>query len=185
MLLSVMASCSGASRELLNILHHSAFLVSYTTISSIILSLAEQSIERARIVARGPFVLTYDNINISSSIFVEQRPNAMSKVQSGTVPVIYELPNHTQHDNLRIAPMIKRFKESSPLKISDLRASREAHTMYQHQHQENDMVFPTVFWYFQKVKRGPKGLKELKPPGLLNLGPIYLQSSLLALKVSN
>ena len=42
-------------------------------------SLADHSIEQAEAVASGPHGLAYDNINISTSIFVEQRPGAMSK----------------------------------------------------------------------------------------------------------
>ncbi|KAN0127259.1 hypothetical protein V8E53_014915, partial [Lactarius tabidus] len=64
-----------------------------------------------------PHALTYDNINISSSIFVEQGLNAMSKVQSGTFAVVYELLNACAED-MDIAPLVENLWQSSPLDIS-------------------------------------------------------------------
>jgi len=42
-------------------------------------------------VAAGPHITCWDNINISTSIFVEQRKDAPSKVQSGTFAVLYQI----------------------------------------------------------------------------------------------
>ncbi|KAF8169077.1 hypothetical protein BJ912DRAFT_934026 [Pholiota molesta] len=42
-------------------------------------------------ISEGPHAFSYDNVNFISSKYVEQRPGAMCKVQSGTFPVIYEL----------------------------------------------------------------------------------------------
>ena len=83
-------------------------------------SLADRSIELAQDVASGPHGLAYDNINISTSIFVEQRPGAMSKVQSGTFAVIYKLLDARRED-MQLEPMLQRFRNSSPLRLTDLR----------------------------------------------------------------
>ena len=88
-----MAWASGASRQLMNVLHHACLSMSYTSASAIITALADSSIAKAKIAASQPHALAYDNINISSSIHVDQGPNMMSKVQSGTFAVIYELVN--------------------------------------------------------------------------------------------
>jgi hypothetical protein len=85
-------------------------------------SLADRSIELAQAVASGPHGLAYDNINISTSIFVEQRPGAMSKVQSGTFAVIYKLLDARRED-MQLEPMLERFRNSSPLRLTDLRPS--------------------------------------------------------------
>src|SRR4051812_29293035 len=89
-----MAWSTGASKQLMNVLHHSCLSMSYSSVSAIITALADSSIEKARVVvAAGPHGLGYDNVNISSSDHVEQAPNAMSKVRSGTLYVIYKLLN--------------------------------------------------------------------------------------------
>jgi len=103
--------------------------MSYTSISSIITALADDSIKKASAVAAGPHGLAYDNINVSSSIFVEQAPNSMSKVQSGTFGVIYELLNAREED-MQIKPMVERLKNSAPLQLSALRPSTESMGAY-------------------------------------------------------
>ena len=115
-----MAWSTGASKQLLNILHHSCLSLSYSSITTIITALADSSIERAKIAASLPHALTYDNINISTSIFVEQGPNMMSKVQSGTFAVLYELLNARSED-MQVEPMIEKLRNSSLLKLSDCR----------------------------------------------------------------
>jgi hypothetical protein len=52
-------------------------------------------------------MLVYDNVNISSSIFVEQGPNTMSKVQSGTLAVIYKLYGASAED-MHILPLMNK-----------------------------------------------------------------------------
>src|SRR5882757_10068168 len=88
------AWATGASRRMIDILHQSALTMSYTSVLKVLESLSEHSLQTARdYVNQFPHALAYDNINISTSIFVEQRENMPSKVQSGTFPVIYELLN--------------------------------------------------------------------------------------------
>jgi len=120
--LACMAWASGASKALMNVLHHSCLTMSYSSTSAIISALADSSIAKAKLAASRPHALTYDNINISTSIFVEQGPNMMSKVQSGTFAVIYELLNARPQD-MRIQPMVENLKKSSPLKLTDCRPS--------------------------------------------------------------
>ena len=130
--LGLMAWSTGASRQLINVLHHACLSVSYPSVSSIITSLADHSIEKAKTATKGPHALAYDNINISSSIFVEQGPNAMSKVQSGTFAVIYELLNARLED-MQIQPMMERLRKASPLKLYDLRPTGTAMHSYREQ----------------------------------------------------
>ena len=120
--LACMAWASGASKQLMNILHHSCLTMSYSSTSAIISALADSSIEKAKCATAHPHALTYDNINISTSIFVEQGPNMMSKVQSGTFAVIYELHN-AQPEDMQIQPMIENLRKSSPLELTDCRPS--------------------------------------------------------------
>ncbi|KAF8871177.1 hypothetical protein BD779DRAFT_1719284 [Infundibulicybe gibba] len=127
--IGMMAWATGASRSLINVLHHSCLSMSSASIIAAVESLAEGSIQEARIAAAGPHGHNYDNINISTSIHVEQAPGAMSKVQSGTLSVIYPLPD-VNPEHLLLAPMMEQFKNSSPLKMSDLRPSNTALESY-------------------------------------------------------
>jgi hypothetical protein len=109
----------GTLRQMINILHWTCLVVSYPSLSSIVQALADRSIERAKAASQLPHALTYDNINISSLIFIEQGPNTMSKVQLGTFTVVYELLNAGAED-MDIKPMLKNLRCSSPLCFSDL-----------------------------------------------------------------
>jgi hypothetical protein len=82
-------------------------------------ALANRSIERAQAASQLPHALVYNNINISSLIFIEQSPNSMSKVQSGTFAVIYKLLNACSED-MDIKPMLDNLRLSSPLCFLDL-----------------------------------------------------------------
>ena len=82
---------SGTSQQMISVLHRSCLSVLYPSIAALVHSLAEHSIKRAQAVSLLPHVLAYDNVKISSLIFVEQRPNTMSKVQSGTFAIIYSM----------------------------------------------------------------------------------------------
>ncbi|KAH9056478.1 hypothetical protein EDB87DRAFT_1566489 [Lactarius vividus] len=127
--LGLQAWASGISWQMISVLHRTSLSVSYPSITSIIHSLANHSIERAQVVSLHPHVLAYDNVNISSSIFVEQGPNTMSKVQSGTFAIIYELPS-VHVEDMHILPMMLNLQHSSPLVISDLCPSFELMQSY-------------------------------------------------------
>ncbi|KAH8980088.1 hypothetical protein EDB83DRAFT_2242445 [Lactarius deliciosus] len=127
--LGLQAWACGTSRQMIDVLHQTGLTVSYNSILSLVLKLADRSIERAKAASLLPHALAYDNINISSSIYVEQGPNAMSKVQSGTFAVIYELLNARAED-MDMRPLIKNLRRSSPLVISDLRMTLAAGQSY-------------------------------------------------------
>jgi hypothetical protein len=127
--LGLQAWACGTSRQMIDILHRTCLMVSYSSISSMVQTLADKSIERAKVAALRPHALAYDNINISSSIFVEQGPNTMSKVQSGTFAVIYELLNARSED-MDIKPLIMNLMRSSDLVLSDIRMTPGARQSY-------------------------------------------------------
>jgi hypothetical protein len=60
-------------------------------------------------VARYLHGLGYDEIDLSSSKHVEQRPNAPARVQSGTVSVLYAL-SLAKHDHMLLKPIIERLR---------------------------------------------------------------------------
>ncbi|KAF9224862.1 hypothetical protein BS17DRAFT_751805 [Gyrodon lividus] len=83
---------NGASRQTIEVLHKCGLCISFTSLTKLLNNLATQTLERAAHVACGPH-MCYDNINISTSFFVEQRASAPAKVQSGTFAVLYEVRN--------------------------------------------------------------------------------------------
>ena len=144
--LGLQAWASGTSRQMISVLHRTCLSVSYPSIASIIHALADHSIERARDVSMSPHILAYDNVNISSSIFVEQGPKAMSKVQSGTFGVIYELAGAcAASEDMRILPMMTNFQRSSPLVISDLCPSLDSMRSYAAQSAVNVVHILTTY----------------------------------------
>ena len=96
-----MASSTGASHNLMNVLQRCGLMTSFSSIATTVSALAGFSVQQAAMISHGPHAFAYDNMNMKSSIFVEQHPDAMSKVQSGTFPVIYKLL-HAQLDNMHL-----------------------------------------------------------------------------------
>ena len=116
-----MAWSTGTFQQLINVLHQASLIVSYPSILEVVQTLASKSIENARKIVAGPHCYQYDNINISTSIFVEQVPGTMSKVQSGTFSIIYQLPTTVPVKSMKLALMMLRFQwDPKPLTMSDL-----------------------------------------------------------------
>lgn len=111
---------NGCSRQTLEVLYSAGLAKSYPTILGIVESLANYSIEEARIAARSPdgYLFGYDNINMLTSIFVEQRSSAPSKVQSGTHAIIYPLRNPNR-DALKLAPILLRARTAEDLSFEE------------------------------------------------------------------
>ena len=104
--LGLLTETTGASHGMIDVLHQSALLMSLISITHIIDALAEHSLEEVqKAVQIRPHTLTYDNINLSMSIFVEQTANTPNKVQSSTFLVIYELLNAKLED-MKLEPII-------------------------------------------------------------------------------
>ncbi|KIJ06388.1 hypothetical protein PAXINDRAFT_47855, partial [Paxillus involutus ATCC 200175] len=105
---------NGASRQTIETLAKCGLCISFSSLTTLLKTLASRSLDRAIQVAQGPHILCYDNINISTSIFVEQRSSAPAKVQSGTFPIIYEVRNGN-HEHMRLAPMLGRAQQAFDL----------------------------------------------------------------------
>lgn len=118
--IGLMAWASGASKQLMDVLHHACLSIPYTTLNTVIASLAESSLESARKASKAPFALMYDNVNCSSSIYVEQAPGMMSKVQSGTFGVVYELP-YAKPQDMEVQKILENIKTAPLLTMDDLR----------------------------------------------------------------
>ena len=104
---SIFLWTNGVSRQTIEALYKCGLSISFTSLSTLLNRLSIQCLERAFTVGRGPHMLCYDNINISTSIHVEQRAFAPAKVQSGTFAVLYEVRNGNLKD-MALLPIIQR-----------------------------------------------------------------------------
>ncbi|KAJ7016532.1 hypothetical protein C8F04DRAFT_1342897 [Mycena alexandri] len=93
--MSLMWWASGCSREAIEILNNIGLSKSFDTVQKLIGSTANFCIADARTLAHGPdgYMFGYDNVNMSTSKFVEQCSSAPAKVQSGTYFIIYPYLN--------------------------------------------------------------------------------------------
>ncbi|KAF8272425.1 hypothetical protein EI94DRAFT_1566159 [Lactarius quietus] len=108
---------SGCSRQTIEALHRCGLSLSYTSVLNNISSLADHCIQVAVGVGSGIHVFCYDNVQISTSIFVEQRgPSGPSKVTSGTFGLLYEVRNGNP-EHMRLAPIMERFRSVQGLQF--------------------------------------------------------------------
>jgi len=109
---------SGASRQSIHTLQRCGLSISYNSINQILSRLSPKCLAEAQPVAQSSHLATYDNINISLSSFYEQRDDAPSKVQSGTVAVLYKLRN-ANPDHMGLYELLKRDREGRDLHFSE------------------------------------------------------------------
>ena len=109
---------SGASRQSIHTLQRCGLSISYDSINQILSNLSPKCLAEAQPVGRSSHLATYDNINISLSSFYEQRDDAPSKVQLGTVAVLYKLRN-ANPDHMGLQELLKRDREGHDLHFSE------------------------------------------------------------------
>ena len=124
---------TGSSRKTIDVLFRCGLTISYDSIGKLLSRLSQHCISIAKQIASSPHMFCYDNINISTSIFVEQRgAGTPAKVQSGTFAILYKLQNATL-DDLKLQPIISRYRSFSGLLPSDLRLSLDQLKCLNHQ----------------------------------------------------
>jgi hypothetical protein len=124
---------TGSSRKTIDVLFRCGLTISYDSIGKLLSRLSQHCISIAKQIASSLHMFCYDNINISTSIFVEQRGSATpAKVQSGTFAILYKLQNATL-DDLKLQPIISRYRNFSGLSPSDLRLSLDQLKCLNHQ----------------------------------------------------
>jgi len=113
-LLGIFWWSSGASRQSIHRLQRCGLSISYDSINNILSEPSPKCLAEARPIAQSPHLATYDNINISISTFYEQREDTLSKVQSGTVAVLYEL-RKANPDHMGLQELLRREREGRDL----------------------------------------------------------------------
>jgi hypothetical protein len=118
---------TGSARQTIDAAFRCGLSVSYDSVLNLGQSLGLGcTMENTLFVATEPHGLGYDNLNISTSIFVEQRgASGPAKVNSGTFGVLYGLRN-ANFDDMLNAPIMRRLSASTGLHFNrDIRPSSE------------------------------------------------------------
>ncbi|KIK95114.1 hypothetical protein PAXRUDRAFT_779891, partial [Paxillus rubicundulus Ve08.2h10] len=124
---------SGASHQMIKALHRCSLCISFPLLLNLINNLAKHCLERASQIAQGPHLMCYDNINISTSIFIKQCSSAPAKVQSGTFAILYEVHSGSL-EQMCLAPMLQRAQNATDLHFnSDIRPTSDQQLSFQSQ----------------------------------------------------
>ncbi|KAJ3546399.1 hypothetical protein NMY22_g2074 [Coprinellus aureogranulatus] len=129
---------SGCSKQTIEALHRCGLSISYSAVLNALETLSDHCIRRAIMYSLGPHAFCYDNLNIKTSIFVEQRGiGTPSKVTSGTLGMIYRLRGVLRED-MKLAPILKRLHDpklnqgldfNKDLVLTDEKASDISHQL--------------------------------------------------------
>ncbi|KAJ7502197.1 hypothetical protein B0H11DRAFT_1712868 [Mycena galericulata] len=117
---------TGCARQTIDALFRCGLSVCYDSVLNLIESLSVHCMVDAIEMAKKPHGFCYDNMQLSTLIFVEQR-GAMgpAKVTSGTFGILYLLRN-AAWEHMLVAPIMKRFKAVTGLQFNrDIRPSLE------------------------------------------------------------
>jgi hypothetical protein len=132
-IMSLFWAINGCSTQSIEVLQKCGLALSTKSYSSLQEHLARIKIAEASVVARGPHKNGYDNINISTSIFVEQRNGAPVKVTSGTFTVLYALRNATA-EAIQLGPILERAQAAGDLSFNaDVRPTFDQQVSFHHQ----------------------------------------------------
>jgi hypothetical protein len=109
---------SGCSRQTIDALHQCRLSVGYSSVLSSIGMLAEHCMQMATKIGSGIHIFCYDNVQLRTSIFVEQRgTSGPAKVTSGTFGVLYKVCNGNR-ENMRLALILEHFKSCKGLSFN-------------------------------------------------------------------
>ncbi|KII82620.1 hypothetical protein PLICRDRAFT_71144, partial [Plicaturopsis crispa FD-325 SS-3] len=120
---------TGSGVQTIDTLNRLGLSIAYDSIQKLLSQLANQMITRNRQVARGPHAMCYDNINISTSTFTEQRTSGPAKVTSGTFSMLYAIEN-VPPSVFSLAPILARAEKATDLTYADIRPTAAQATSF-------------------------------------------------------
>ncbi|RXW20346.1 hypothetical protein EST38_g5509 [Candolleomyces aberdarensis] len=103
---------TGSARATIEAIHRCGLSVSYQSVLNSLEMLANHSLQLAKEVCSGLHAFCYDNVNLSTSIHVEQRGAASTpgKVTSGTLGILYKLPGATP-EVMELQPILDKMQD--------------------------------------------------------------------------
>ncbi|THU96722.1 hypothetical protein K435DRAFT_663977 [Dendrothele bispora CBS 962.96] len=133
LILGTFSWANGTSNQVMDLLNRAGLTTSADTVANTVINLGNRSITEAiDLLMWFPHALGYDNFHLTMSTFVEQKPGAPQKVQTGTFPLVYRLFNANFHD-MKIKPIQERLKHSNGLNLTDTMPTIDQATSYYHQ----------------------------------------------------
>ncbi|KAF9066809.1 hypothetical protein BDP27DRAFT_1226836, partial [Rhodocollybia butyracea] len=132
-ILGLSAWATGTSKQTMEIMGSASLSVSSPTVLKIIKTVADQAVTLASKVSYGPHMFTYDNIDLSNPEHVEQTKEAISKVRSGTFPLLYKLSCVLKREHMLLEPIVENMRKAIPLQIYDVWPTRAQLAAYKHQ----------------------------------------------------
>ncbi|KAF6759188.1 hypothetical protein DFP72DRAFT_1064151 [Ephemerocybe angulata] len=133
---------TGSSRAAIEAAHACGLSVRYQSVLNGLEMLAQHCMELAINAASGLHAFCYDNINLSTSIHVEQRgaTSTPGKVTSGTFGIVYPLPNATP-ETMLLQPILDNMRNPDYAGLSfekDLQPSPDQLASILHQFEDYD-----------------------------------------------
>ncbi|KAF9060778.1 hypothetical protein BDP27DRAFT_1236193, partial [Rhodocollybia butyracea] len=132
-LLGMYASSTGTSVRTIQVLDAAGLSVSHPTILKTINTIADQVVNLARELTFEPHNFTYDNIDMSGSIHVEQTKDAVAKVRSGCFCLIYHTVGVKDRKHMLLAPILQNLQKAIPLDAFDIQPTQIQIKCFQHQ----------------------------------------------------
>ncbi|RXW21996.1 hypothetical protein EST38_g3858 [Candolleomyces aberdarensis] len=156
---------TGSARATIEAIHNCGLSVCYQSVLNSLDHLANHCMTLAATVGSGLHAFCYDNINLSTSIHVEQRGLASTpgKVTSGTLGIIYKLPNATP-ENMALQPILDRMRDPNYKGLDfsrDLIPTDEQYESILHQFKVH--VINVLFSYCKGLNREDYSDESLKP----------------------
>ncbi|KAJ7259360.1 hypothetical protein C8J57DRAFT_1640075 [Mycena rebaudengoi] len=109
---------TGCARQTIDALFRCGLSVSYDSVLNCVESLSFHCDSKTLARSEEVHGFSYDNMNLSTSIFVEQRGSSgPAKVTSGTFGILYGLRN-ARAEHMLIAPIMQRFRKSQGLQFN-------------------------------------------------------------------
>ncbi|KJA21719.1 hypothetical protein HYPSUDRAFT_202642 [Hypholoma sublateritium FD-334 SS-4] len=109
---------TGCACQTIEALHVCRLSISYSSVLKTITVLGKHCMDLAIQASNDVHMFCYDNINLSTSIFTEQRrSDGLPKVTSGTFRIIYKLQNADPKD-MEIAPIMERMQKLTGLQFN-------------------------------------------------------------------
>ncbi|KAJ7091714.1 hypothetical protein C8R43DRAFT_1092475 [Mycena crocata] len=117
---------TGCARQTIDALFRCGLSICYDGVLNLIDSISHYCDDDSARTSEEIHAFDYDNMNLTTSIFVEQRGSAgPSKVTSGTFGILYKLRNAIP-EHMLIAPIMKRFKAAPGLHFNrDIKPSQD------------------------------------------------------------
>lgn len=119
---------SDGSKQVIEMLSKLGLSASFPSMEAARRSIAKSCKLQAREVALGDHMDTWDNVQVETSKFIEQRPGAQPKVTTGTANMLYALRGYHPPSAFLLAPILERAADAEPITFEEVAPTSEIHS---------------------------------------------------------